>query len=183
MLWRSNMPLVNIVCICYDTCFVSIRNGCAWDEIKSNQMKQNYISQITRSRLLVVVHLNGMRLIEINLINVFKGKWIQIRWKWHHDVCLSDTLHLCCACRGHPLFLTIIFWSAHPKMVKCAHGIWLMANAKRMLNFHKCILAFRYELNWLALHRLRNEFTRNNSIIWTFSGLSYVELWWYSALL
>lgn len=136
--------------------------------MKWNRIKWN---KIARSRLLVVVQLNGMRLIEINLIYVFKGKWIQIRWKWHHDVCLSDTLHLCCAYRGHPLFLTIIFWSAHPKMVKCAHGIWLMANAKRMLNFHKCIPAFRYELNRLALHRLCNEFTCNNSIIWTFFRL------------
>lgn len=80
---------------------------------------------------------------------LISGKWIRIRWKWHQDAYWLDIPLPFYVCHEHPLCLTTISWSAHPKMVKCVHGTWWMANVRRMSNYHKCIPAFRCVLQQL----------------------------------
>lgn len=71
------------------------------------------------------------------------GESIRTHWKWHRDVCWSDTRLPCYVCLAHRLCKTTIFSWARRKMVKCALGIWLTANARKMSNCHKCTRVFR----------------------------------------
>lgn len=79
------------------------------------------------------------------------GKWIRTLWKWHQDAYSLDIRLRFYVYPVHQLYWTIIFWLAHRKMVKCAPGIWLMANAKRMSNYHKYTQVFRHIICQIAM--------------------------------